>query len=279
MAVLSPLVVRKPQSLTELRWRARAYAGRGEIEAALIDYRVAAAIDPDDLYSYFDLGELLGRTGRFGEAEAYLRRALELEPGRFEVREALADNSLAEGRAQFAAGRRDEARASFTAAEREARQALALNPRAIWARIDLGASLMEAERTADVPDPRRAAEATAVYEEALAALQQDGEAADPRALAAASANLCDALIQQRQLARALVVCRAAVEANPGEAAAHYNLAGVHALLGQHDAALAELERDVELGDRDTAYLAADPWFGALRSDPRFGALLARMQPP
>ena len=279
IAGLSPLVAKKPQSLAELRWRARAFAGRGDVDAALIDYRVAVAINPDDVYSYFDLGELLGRVGKFDEAETYLRRALEIEPGRFEVREALADNALAQGRVQFAAGARAAAQASFAAAEREARQALALNPAATWARIDLGASLMEAERSGGASDPRRVAAAIDACEEAFAALQKAGDAADPRALVAVSANLCDALIQQRQLTRALTVCRAAADANPDEAVAHYNLAGAYALLGRHEEALTELERDVALGDRDAAYLAADPWFGALRGDPRFAALVARMQAP
>ncbi len=279
IAGLSPIVARKPQSLAELRWRARSYAARGDVEAALIDYRVAAAINPEDVFSYFDLGELLGRMGKFDEAQTYLRRALEIEPGRFEVREALADNLLAEGRAQFAEGARAAAQASFAAAEREARQALALNPAATWARIDLGASLMEAERSAVTSDPRRVAAAIDAYEEAFAALQRAGGAADPRALVAVSANLCDALIQQRQLTRALAVCRAAADANPDEAVAHYNLAGAYALLGRREEALAELERDVALGDRDAAYLAADPWFGALRDESRFAALVARMQAP
>jgi hypothetical protein len=52
---------------------------------------------------------------------------------------------------------------------------------------------------------------------------------------------------------------------------------VLALLGRRAEALTALERDVALGDRDHTYLSGDPWFAALRDEPRFKALLTRMR--
>ena len=67
------------------------------------------------------------------------------------------------------------------------------------------------------------------------------------------------------------------ETLPDEAVGYYNLAGVYALLGRRDEALAALEQDLELGDADWRYLESDAWFETLREDPRFLELLERMK--
>ena len=63
---------------------------------------------------------------------------------------------------------------------------------------------------------------------------------------------------------------------PGDPTVHYNLACSLALNGEPDAAFEELERSVASGYRDAQHLAEDADLAALREDPRFAALLARL---
>ena len=60
---------------------------------------------------------------------------------------------------------------------------------------------------------------------------------------------------------------------PQDALARYNLACSLSLIRQHDDALAELRRAVELGYRDFAFMMQDRDLDAVRRDPRFRALL------
>ena len=76
----------------------------------------------------------------------------------------------------------------------------------------------------------------------------------------------EGLAVDRELARRL----------PGDATVHYNLACSLALNGEIDAAFGELDRALEHGYRDTGHLTQDADLEALRGDPRFGALLARL---
>ena len=94
---------------------------------------------------------------------------------------------------------------------------------------------------------------------------------------AALTNVCDAQITVRRLQEALATCGRLTEMHPDRAVVFYNLAGVYGLLGRDDEALAALERDLALGDRDWEYLAADPWFERLRAHPRFAAIVAEMK--
>jgi hypothetical protein len=66
---------------------------------------------------------------------------------------------------------------------------------------------------------------------------------------------------------------------PDEPDSHYNLPTLRLLRGETDDALAALERDVELGDRDVEFLQGDPAFESLHDDPRFRASIERMRAP
>jgi tetratricopeptide (TPR) repeat protein len=55
----------------------------------------------------------------------------------------------------------------------------------------------------------------------------------------------------------------------------YAVALVHAGLGDHEAALASLERAFQVGDVHLLFLPADPKWDAFRGDARFSALIAR----
>jgi tetratricopeptide (TPR) repeat protein len=60
---------------------------------------------------------------------------------------------------------------------------------------------------------------------------------------------------------------------PQDALARYNLACSLALIRQHDDALAELRRAVELGYRDFTFMMKDRDLDGIRRDPRFRALI------
>jgi tetratricopeptide (TPR) repeat protein len=265
----------RPDNVDLIMTRAMAYDRRGKVDLAIQDYRLALALAPDNWVGQYSLGLLLRRAGRLDEGEGFMRRALELQPDEPVVHEELSDQALERGRAAVSAGDRAAAERAFEEAEREARRSLALRDDLPWARVNLGASLMERYRLS--PDPALADEALTQYDAALERWKGlTGGTADD-AYRGALVNICDALLQTRALERALGRCAEAVGAWPRSAAAHYNLAGAQALLGQSDAALGELEKDLALGDTDWGYLEQDEWFQALRQDPRFLDLLARMK--
>jgi tetratricopeptide (TPR) repeat protein len=62
-------------------------------------------------------------------------------------------------------------------------------------------------------------------------------------------------------------------------AASYQFAQIHAQLGDRDQAFAALERGWQIKDGGLLAVRVDPWLDPLRSDPRFAALLKRMNFP
>jgi tetratricopeptide (TPR) repeat protein len=196
------------------------------------------------------------------------------------VHERAADELLQRGQQAIAAGEPERARSYFVRAERHARASLDLEADSPHSLVSLGACLVEQSRLHATPDLQRIAEATGHYRRALEiwhAAAPDSVPAGP--YANALANTCDAEIQLGDLERALAVCLEVTRVVPGSALGFYNLAGAYALSDRPADALGALERDVELGDRDWAYLAADPWFETLHGDPRFERLLERMRAP
>jgi Flp pilus assembly protein TadD len=79
----------------------------------------------------------------------------------------------------------------------------------------------------------------------------------------------DGLKVDRELARRL----------PDDPTVRYNLACSLALGRDVEGAFAELARAVELGYGDAEHLRTDEDLAALREDPRFGQLLARLSRP
>jgi tetratricopeptide (TPR) repeat protein len=269
LRLFTELTARRPSDPATFMYVGLANQGLGQMDEAIKNYRWALALNPDDHYTHLELGRLLTKEGAPDQGASHLRRALELEPSTARTHDALADNLLARGRS--AAKDRAAAKSLFEQAEQEARVSLALDPSGAWSRVNLGSSLLEKNRLLDSPDPRLLAEARDCYQE-LSSWRDDKEA-----YWNGLTNLCDALIQLRDLARALVVCREVTELQPDSAVGHYNLAGIHAQMNRPEEALAALERDIELGDHDWQYLAADPWFEGLRGDPRFKRLITEMR--
>jgi tetratricopeptide (TPR) repeat protein len=64
---------------------------------------------------------------------------------------------------------------------------------------------------------------------------------------------------------------------PADPIIHYNLACSYALVGKVDQAIGTLEQAIALGYHDSGYLQRDPDLDGIRRDPRFQALLGRVQ--
>jgi tetratricopeptide (TPR) repeat protein len=79
-----------------------------------------------------------------------------------------------------------------------------------------------------------------------------------------------------RLQEGLAVDRRLVRLLPENPTVHYNLACSLSLLGKGDLALAALEDAVQRGYDDGPHLAQDEDLAALRDDPRFQALIARL---
>jgi tetratricopeptide (TPR) repeat protein len=270
------LIARHPNRIDYIGLRGDAYDALGDGPKAIDDYRLVAALDPDSFYVHHSLGRVYTGTGALDEGAGHIRRAIQIEPDNPYGHETLSDNLYRASRAAFDRGDRAAGEQALTAAEAEARKALSLKDDMPWSHLNLGAILMERSRLAAAPDRALLEESLAHDRTALrlAGGSRDGASAEARVLALS--NSCDALIQMRALDDALTTCQEATRGTT-RPDPYYNLAGVYALLGRADEAFAALEEDFSHGDRDSGYLAADPWFVGLRHDPRFAALTARMK--
>lgn len=86
-------------------------------------------------------------------------------------------------------------------------------------------------------------------------------------------------MRMRNLERALVALKRALNLDPSDPAIHYNLACAYALSGLSDKALKALKGAVEAGYTDVDHTRSDPDLESLRGLPRFELLLDQMQSP
>ena len=87
-----------------------------------------------------------------------------------------------------------------------------------------------------------------------------------------------ALHQQKKYDDAILWYRKAAEFKPTKAIALYNMACIHSLQGNNDAAFEQLEQSLAAGFNNFGQLEGDPDFANIRSDPRFQQLLPRQLP-
>jgi tetratricopeptide (TPR) repeat protein len=269
VTLLTSLIDQRPDLFFARMDRAHAYEKLGQLDEAMRDYNVALGLNPRDGVARLNLGILETQAGKPEEGTRLLEGVHEASAAK---NQALSFNLLARGRAVEG----DAALDFFRRAEKEAREGLTRDPDLPWLHINLGASLMEQHRLGGA--------AAGVVEEATQrytkAVELTENRRDPDGLemsASALSNLCDQLIQTADLDRALQICTQTTKRFPQKAEAFYNLAGVHALAGRAAQALAALEQDFALGDRDGEYLARDPWFVSLRGTPEFSRLVQRMK--
>jgi tetratricopeptide (TPR) repeat protein len=275
--LFSGLLTQRPGDFDALAYRGYSHEALDRLDQAIQDYRLAVALNPDDFIINLRLGGAYTQAGSLDEGERHTQRALELAPESATVYEGLSSNYVQQGLEASHDGDGQAARDRFEQAEAAARKSLELRSDLPWAHLNLGASLMEQNRLLEAPDAALTDEAIDHYERALALMREEPVKAGEGAYAGALVNMCDAQLQAGRPGDALPVCTEVTELWPKEAVPFYNLAGAYALLGRDDEALAALERDFELGDRDWEYLAGDRWFESLRGDERFEGLLERMR--
>ena len=278
---------------------ARAYVGLADAHAvsAFYDYRAprdaypkaeaaaqrALELDPAQaaahatlgyVHTYYDLD--------WPRAEAEFQRAISLAPAYSTAHQWYANLLTVAGR--------------FDEAEREMRLAQEADPLSLIANAALGWSFFLGGRYADAFEQcQRTVALNSNYELAhlwggwaLEALGRRDEArrwigravelshgSDLTRLALA--HLLAGADASRDSARR-IVDELVARANRGEYVPSYEVAKVHAVLGDRQAAMRWLERAVEERSHSRAYLRVDPQLTSLRGDPRFEALMARVLP-
>jgi serine/threonine protein kinase/WD40 repeat protein/tetratricopeptide (TPR) repeat protein len=115
--------------------------GKGRLDDAIVVYRQALALWPEDARAHHELGGALYHKGQWPEATAAYRDAVRLRPASSEYRYDL-------GNAQRQAGELDEARASFE-------EAIRLDPEFPEAHCNLGFALLAQGRFADALRARK----------------------------------------------------------------------------------------------------------------------------
>ncbi len=95
--------------------------------------------------------------------------------------------------------------------------------------------------------------------------------------AEALAELGQALTRLERFEEGLEVDRQLVRLVPENEIAHYNLACSLTLCGQLDASMDALEAAIDLGYEDVDHLLTDEDLRALREEPRFRELVARLR--
>ena len=217
-------------------------------------FRRAIELDPGNAFAHHELGQLRMRQGRFEEALASERQALLLDPLNSRYQSGL-------GEMYFHSGRYDEAVA-------ELERVYASNPHGavtLW----LG--------TANF--------ASGAYEQALAwwdrteALRVAPTAIGEREMGRARHA---AVRDEREQALALIedwtrrVESVGNDLDPTVNDIAWNIATVHADLGEHDLAIDWLERAYESRYGFLIYVKVSPQFERLHEEPRFQALLEKM---
>jgi TolB-like protein len=244
----------------------------------LFDAKEAAAkaleLDPSLPEAHFSLAQTLEYEWNWAEAEKEFKLALELNPN-------YADAHLEHGRFLQAIGRNDEAMM-------EMNNAMEVDPFGIktrvvvawvtWASRQYDRALQEFESLGDDWGVMSAYKQKERYPEALAALERwkSNHPAQIRQTLSVTAGIYG-LQGRKHEAEALID-------EMKEAAQHQYVSGfffaeAYVGLGQKDQAITWLERAYEEHDQYMVYIASYPGFDPLHSEPRFQALLRRMNFP
>jgi len=210
------------------------------------EFRRALELAPGYAMAHTWYGYLLSGLGRPEEALAEMRLALELDP--------LSLITLtAAGGAYFYAKRYEESVALH-------RRILDIDPEFMPARGDLGRALEYSGRTI---------EAVEQYQRAiqLAGMSMQG----------VSAGLANAFVLAGRTDEARAMLAELSRQRAERYVSPWALASIYAGLGEREEALQWLERAFDEHDSSLVWLRVHPRFDALRDEPRFQALLARLK--
>jgi eukaryotic-like serine/threonine-protein kinase len=251
-------------------------------EEAYTKARVAAlhALEIDDNLSEAHVamgGVLQNHAWDWAGAEEHFRRALAADPGNAGAYHWYSDLLSALGRA-------DEAIAMM-------RRAQLLDPLSLTVNMSLGACLFYAHRYEDaVEQQRRTLELDPGFAPAHrmlgGALEQLGRLDEAIQAYGAAASLSKDLAAAALLAHAVARAGRPDEARrihaqlredaEGRYLSPYSEAAIYTGLGETDAAFERLERAYAIRDRGMVWIKVAPRLAPLRGDPRFDALLRRM---
>jgi TolB-like protein/DNA-binding winged helix-turn-helix (wHTH) protein/Tfp pilus assembly protein PilF len=211
--------------------------------AAEAAFRRAMALDPSHAVAHRYLAHVLSQAGRHAEAAAAMRRTRELDP-LYAMSHAMSS--------QIAFQARD-----YPAAAEHARQAMAIDPEFWIGHIAAG----QAYQQLGTPD--------LAFEEYLSASRFSG--GNTKTL-----SFRGHLLAQTGREREAREVLGTLEALSRERyVPPYAIALVHAGLGEADAAFTALARAYDARDIHLIFLTVDSRWDPYRSDPRFGALVAR----
>jgi eukaryotic-like serine/threonine-protein kinase len=211
-------------------------------------FKRAIELNPGYAAAHQSYGRTLGFFGRFDDALAALQRARDLDP--------LSVIVLAyTGQVDLFAGRYDRAEALLT-------RTLQMNPSHALVLHNVGELHLAQKR----------------YAEAIVRLEESVEASRRRN-AHYLAMLGCAYARAGRTAAALKLRQELTERAKQRLASAFDLAALHAAMGDRDAALSWLERGYQARDPWLAELKAWPWFDELAAHPRFQAVMQRMNFP
>jgi serine/threonine protein kinase/Tfp pilus assembly protein PilF len=245
---------------------ARAYAGVADCYSLLYTYfdarefnlrqadvasRKALDLEPELPEAHVSRGLAVSLSKRFDEAEGEFETAMQLDPKLYEA-------SYWYGRARLAQGQFDEA-------ARLLERATALRPEDYQAQHFLSQTLSAAGRTDEADAARR--REVRLLEQHLELNPEDPRACILGAVAYAILGETDKSVDLASRAMAI---------DPEDPMLLYNVACNYSVLQRYDDALNALERAVEKGWGDRAWIEHDSDFDPLRSNPKFQAIVSAM---
>ena len=229
-----------------------------EIEKSIPYYIKAISLEPFNTLPRLSLSSVYRKIGRFETAKLYLNQTITLDPNRISNFMRLADINMLEG--------------DLSTAQKTARKILNINPDYIWGKYILAESLAF---------DHNFEEAETYYREIENEIQQDGYI-ESFATPPYRHRLGYVLWNTNRKEEAKALFDEMIERNlkivnsdiDNLGGARYDLAAVHAFLGQKDEAIQWLDRIFEDGSWfDPYYASIDPLLASLKREERFQAIL------